>query len=213
MKRNLPKTDIYGVTASELSRGRSNGEVVRQMLECGVKIIQYREKTLSMREKYTECREIRQLCRQFDACFIVNDDVSLALAVKADGVHVGQSDLSPEAVREIVGEDMIIGLSITEPEQIKDAIKSGVVDYFGVGPIFATATKPDAAMPFGLPGLKKCASFCRLPIVAIGGIKEANVASVIDNGADCAAIIGDIVGSADIPAKINAIRAEISGKR
>jgi thiamine-phosphate pyrophosphorylase len=104
--RRFPQTDLCGVTASEYSLGRSNAEVVKQMLEAGVKMIQYREKEFTMRQKYQECLVIGKLCREHDACFIVNDDVHLALAVKADGIHVGQDDLPAGKVRELVGEKM-----------------------------------------------------------------------------------------------------------
>ena len=208
--RRFPKTDLYGVTASEYSLGRSNPEVVQQMLEAGIKLIQYREKEFTIRQKYDECLVIRRLCREYDACFIVNDDVHLALAVKADGVHVGQDDLPVDKVRELVGEKMLIGLSISTPQQADQAVESGVVDYLGAGPIYDTATKKDVGVPIGLEYLDYLVQHYRIPIVAIGGIKQSNVADVIKHGVTCVVMISDIVGADNIGQKIKAIRETIS---
>jgi len=208
--RRFPQTDIYGVTASEYSLGRSNLEVVRQMLEAGIKLIQYREKEFTMRQKYDECLVIRRLCREHSACFIVNDDVHLALAVKADGVHVGQDDLSVVKVRELVGEKMLIGLSTATPQQADQAVESGVIDYLGAGPIYDTTTKKDAGVPAGLEYLDYLVQHYRIPIVAIGGIKQSNVADVIRHGVTCVVMISDIVGADNIGQKIKAIRETMS---
>lgn len=208
--RWFPQTDLYGVTASEYSLGRSNQEVVQQMLEAGIKIIQYREKEFTIRQKYDECLVIRQLCRKYDACFIVNDDVHLALAVEADGVHVGQDDLPVVKVRELVGEKMLVGLSTTTPQQADQAVESGVVDYLGVGPIYDTATKKDAGVPVGLEYLDYLVQHHQIPLVAIGGIKQGNVAKVIRHGATCVVMITDIVGADNIGQRIKSIRETIS---
>ena len=208
--RRFPQTDLYGVTASEYSLGRSNPEVVKQMLEAGIKLIQYREKVFTIRQKYDECLVIRRLCREHDACFIVNDDVHLALAVKADGVHVGQDDLPVDKVRQLVGEKMLIGLSTSTPQQADQAVESGVVDYLGAGPIYDTATKKEAGVPVGLEYLDYLVQHYRIPIVAIGGIKQSNVADVIKHGVTCVVMISDIVGADNIGQKIKAIRETMS---
>ena len=122
-KYPFPETDIYGITASDFSLGRSNIEIVRQMLDAGIKIVQYREKDFPMRQKYEECLAIREMTAASGACFIVNDDVHLALAVGADGVHVGQDDLPVEKVRELVGDGMFIGLSTHSPEQAREVVE------------------------------------------------------------------------------------------
>jgi len=208
--RRFPQTDIYGVTASEYSLGRSNPEVVQQMLEAGIKIIQYREREFTIRQKYDECLVIRRLCREYGACFIVNDDVDLAMAVKADGVHVGQDDLPVDKVRELVGEKMLVGLSTATSQQADQAVESGVVDYLGVGPIYDTATKKDVGVPVGLEYLDYLVQHYRIPIVAIGGIKQSNVADVIKHGVTCVVMISDIVGADNIGQRIKAIRETIS---
>lgn len=199
---------IYGITAEEYSLGRFNTEVVKLMIDAGIKVIQYREKNKKMREKYQECLKIREITRKADVIFIINDHVDLALLIGADGVHIGQDDLPPAKVRELVGQEMIIGLSTHSPEQAQEAqeVHSGV-DYIGVGPIFATRTKKDVCHPVGLEYLDYVVENIRLPFVAIGGIKEHNIAEVSSRGASCIAMVTEIVGSEDIAAKVRALRA------
>lgn len=207
--RRLPETELYCITASQFSLGRSNIEVVKQMLEAGIKIIQYREKDLPMMQKYRECLAIRDLTARHDTCFIINDDVHLALAVESDGVHVGQDDIPSEKVRELVGDKMLIGLSSHTPEQADEAAKSGVADYIGVGPLYQTFTKKNVQAPVGLGYLDYVVSHHRIPFVAIGGIKENNVAEVIKHGARCVCLVTDIVSASNIPARVQAIREQI----
>ncbi|MDO8567588.1 MAG: thiamine phosphate synthase [Dehalococcoidales bacterium] len=209
--RRFPETDLYCITASRFSLGRPNVDVVRQMLEAGIKVIQYREKEFPMNEKYRECLEIRQLTARYGATFIINDDVHLALAVGADGVHIGQDDLPPERVRQLIGDKMVLGLSTHEPEQADAAVKSGVVDYIGVGPLYQTFTKKDVRPPVGLGYLDYVVKKHRIPFVAIGGIKEKNVADVARHGAGCICLVTEIVGATDIVGKIRAVRERIAG--
>jgi thiamine-phosphate pyrophosphorylase len=183
------------------------------MLEAGVKLIQYREKTFTAREKYRESLAIRALCREHTAFFIVNDDPDLALAVEADGVHVGQDDLPAKAVRRLVGGKMLLGVSAATPSQAEEAAASGVVDYLGVGPVYTTATKKDACAPVGLDFLDYAVRTSGLPVVAIGGITRDNAAEVMRHGAACVAIISDIVGAEDIAARIRAIQTVIAQPR
>ncbi|MBF8265165.1 MAG: ThiE [Dehalococcoidia bacterium] len=212
-KSRFPETDIYCITASQFSLGRSNLEVVRQMLEASIKVIQYREKDFPMQQKYRECLSIRDLTAQYGACFIVNDDVHLALAVESDGIHVGQDDLPAEKVRELVGDKMLVGLSTHSAEQADKAVKSGIADYIGVGPLFQTFTKKDVMPPVGLGYLDYIVSHQQIPFVAIGGIKESNVAEVIEHGATCICMVTEIVGDKDIGAKIQSVRAQIARAR
>ena len=209
-KSRFPETDIYCITASQFSLGRSNLEVVRQMLEAGIKLIQYRENDYSMLQKYRECLSIRDLTARYGACFIVNDDVHLALAVESDGVHLGQEDLPVEKVRELVGDRMLIGLSTHSSEQADRAVEAGVADYIGVGPLYGTNLKKEPMAPVGLAYLDYVVSHHRIPFVAIGGIKEHNVAEVIRHGASCVCLVTEIVGARDIGARIQSIRAQIS---
>ncbi len=207
----LLKADIYGITAGEYSLGRSNIEVVRQMVAAGIRVIQYREKEKLLREKYNECLQIRDITREAGVTFIVNDHIDLALLVGADGVHLGQDDLPPEKVRHLLGDEMIIGMSTHSPAQARAAVNSGV-DYIGVGPIFATKTKQDVCAPVGLDYLEYAVNNVNIPFVTIGGIKEHNINEVSRRGARCIALVTEIVGAVDIAAKVRALRAVINGK-
>ncbi|MTI83950.1 MAG: thiamine phosphate synthase [Firmicutes bacterium] len=204
----LLNTDIYAITAEEYSLGRSNIEVVNELVKAGIKIIQYREKEKKKLYQFEECKVIREITRAAGVTFIVNDNVDLALLVGADGVHVGQDDLPVEEVRRLVGDKMMIGLSTHSPEQARDAVKRGA-DYIGVGPIFATKTKKDVCDPVGLEYLEYVAKNTDIPFVAIGGIKEHNLKEVKDRGATCMAMVTEIVGAQDISGKINSIREQL----
>jgi thiamine-phosphate pyrophosphorylase len=197
----IRKKGLYGLTAEKFSLGRSNADVVAAMLDAGVRIIQYREKTKKMGLKYEECLRLRAMTREAGAAFIVNDDIDLALLVGADGVHVGQEDLPVAAVRTLVGEKMAIGLSTHSPQQARAAVAHGA-DYIGVGPIFATQTKDDVCAPVGLEYLDFVVREIDLPFVAIGGIKEHNLAEVAAHGARCLALVTEITQAQDIKKKI-----------
>ena len=201
-------TGLYCLTSEEHSRGRSNIEVIKAMINAGVKIIQYREKEKKMLEKYNECMQIRELTKKAGVTFIVNDDVDLAMLVKADGIHLGQDDLPVEKVRELVGNEMIIGISTHSPEQAQDAVRRGA-DYIGVGPIYRTYTKKDVSEPVGLEYLDYVVKNINIHFVAIGGIKESNVDEVISRGAKCVAMVTEIVGAENIEQKILNIRRKL----
>jgi thiamine-phosphate pyrophosphorylase len=175
------------------------------MLDAGIRIIQYREKTKKMGAKYEECLRLRAMTREHGAAFIVNDDIDLTLLVDADGVHVGQEDLPVAAVRSLVGPDRAIGLSTHSPEQARAAVTAGV-DYIGVGPIHATQTKDDVCAPVGLSYLEYAVREINLPFVAIGGIKEHNLGEVAARGARCAALVTEIVGAQDMAGTIAALQ-------
>jgi len=201
-------TDLYCITSEEHSKGRSNIEVVRQMIKSGVKVIQYREKDKKLLHKYNECQKIRTMTQQAGVTFIVNDNIDIAMLVKADGVHIGQDDLPIEKVRELVGKDMIIGLSTHSPQQAKDAAKRGA-NYIGVGPIYKTYTKKDVCDPVGLDYLSFVVENLTIPHVAIGGIKENNISEVIGRGAKCIAMVTEIVGADSIEEKIMTIKSKM----
>lgn len=199
---------LYGITAEKFSAGRSNIEVVRQMIAGGIRLIQYREKRphKSFAEMLTECRAIRQLTREAGVLFIVNDYPDIARLVDADGVHVGQDDFPVPAVRTLIGPDKLIGLSTHGPEQAAAAVTAGA-DYIGVGPIFSTQTKEDVCAPVGLGYLDHVVRTCPLPFVAIGGIKEHNIDEVLAHGATTVCLVTEIVGAADIAASVRRLQA------
>ena len=172
----------------------------------GIKILQYREKEKKAGQMLKECLELRRLTREAGACFIVNDHVDIAVLCEADGVHVGQEDLPVEAVRRLVGPDMIIGLSTHTPDQARAAVASGA-DYIGVGPIYPTQTKKDVCAAVTLDYLDWVVANITLPFVAIGGIKRHNIADVIAHGARCCAIVSEFVSAPDIPARVAEVRS------
>lgn len=209
MKQLWPQTDLYAITDHALSLGRDNITVVRELLEAGIKIIQYREKERKMGIMLEECRAIRRLTREYGATFIVNDHVDIALLVDADGVHVGQDGLPVPEVRRLLGPDKIIGLSTHAPEQAQAAVRSGA-DYIGVGPIYATKTKKDVCEPVGLEYLEYVVKNIDIPFVAIGGIKAGNIAEVIRAGARTCVVVSAFVGASDIRAAVREMRAAMS---
>lgn len=191
---------IYGITGDNFSNGKSNLQCVKEMIDGGIKIIQYRDKNKSIKEKVKEAREIKKICKENGVIFIVNDHVDIALLVDADGVHIGQDDMEPCDVRKLLGDNKIIGLSTHSEEQGMKAYLDPNVDYIGVGPIFPTTTKDTA--PVGLGYLEYAVKNLHLPFTAIGGIKEYNLHEIISRGAKNVCLVSDIVGAYDISQKV-----------
>lgn len=200
----FPETDIYAITDSRQSLGRSTIEVVARLLEADIKIIQYREKDKDAGEMLKECLAIREMTRKAGCCFIVNDHVDIGLLCEADGVHVGQEDLPLKAVRRLVGKERIIGVSTHRRAEAEAAVQDGA-NYIGAGPLFATATKK-TAMPVGFAYLEEVAAMCSIPYVAIGGVNERTLPEVLQHGARCCAIVSAITLAEDIPAKVAQLR-------
>ena len=198
-------TDIYCITAEKFSKGRSNIEVVKSMINADIKIIQYREKEKTQKEKLSECIKIRQLTKDAGVTFIVNDDITLAQIIDADGIHLGQDDFPLPEVRTIIGEKMILGLSTHNPKQALDAIKAGA-DYIGVGPIHRTYTKENVCDPVGYKYLEWVIENINLPFVAIGGIKLNNLHETVKRKAKCIAMVTEIVGAENIEETIKQAR-------
>ncbi len=181
--------DVYFITSSEF--GRSHEELAEMVLRAGVGVVQFREKGMSAKQMFEIAKRLRKLTEEYGATFIVNDRVDLALAVDADGVHVGQEDLPAEVVREIF--DGIVGVSAHTVEEAKKAER--YADYLGVGPVFATKTKRDAKEPIGLEGLRRIVEAVSVPVVAIGGINRDNVLEVLKTGVSGVAVISAIAGA------------------
>jgi thiamine-phosphate pyrophosphorylase len=209
MPRILPgETELYALTDSRLSLGRSTVDVVDALLRAGIRIIQYREKQRSSRTMLQECQILRRMTLEASACFIINDHADIALLCQADGVHVGQDDIPVPSLRALLGADKIIGLSTHAPEEALAAVSAGA-DYIGVGPLFATQTKEDVCAPVGLEYLDWVAAHMQLPFVAIGGIKRHNIGEVVRHGAKCCALVSELVGAEDIPARVAEVRARM----
>jgi len=190
---------LYIITYTDALPGRGHLEVAEAALEGGADAIQLRVKELGGREMHELASRIGVMARgSGGGClFFVNDRVDVAMAARADGVHLGQEDLALEAARSLVGTDMIVGISATVVEEAK-AAEAGGADYLGVGPVFATPSKADAVAPIGLDGLKRIRDAVELPIVAIGGIGEDNAKQVLEAGADGIAVISAVTAAADM---------------
>ncbi len=196
---------IYGITAENFAKGRSNIECVKQMIKGGIKIIQYRDKYKSLKEKTKEAKEIAKICKDNGIVFIVNDHVDIAMLTDADGVHVGQDDMDIQDVRKIIG-DKIIGVSTHAPKEALKAQKDGA-DYIGVGPIFKTTTKDRE--PVGIEYLEFVVKNINIPYVAIGGIKKYNFDKIINTGAKRVSLVSEIVGANDIQNIIKLLQNQI----
>ena len=181
----------YPITDRLLS-GRSHADQVAQLAKRGMSVIQLREKNLSPREFYQDAEQAMMVARHYGVKIIINDWVDIALALRADGVHLGQDDLTVEAARRILGNDVIIGLSTHNVAQAQHAAQMPI-DYLAIGPIFQTTTKESSNPPVTLQGLTAARSATPgMPLVAIGGINSANRAEVIAAGADAVAVIRDL---------------------
>lgn len=200
-KLSLPP--LYAILDPEQIRGRSPEPVLMELLNGGARIVQLRAKTLVAREFLEIACRARELTRLRDCRLIINDRVDVALSCGADGVHLGQEDLPLHAARRLLPAK-IIGISTHNLEQAQQA-QAGGADYIGLGPMYGTATKQTGYSARGLAMLSEIRQALGIPIVAIGGINEGNVAEIWSHGADAAAIISDILAAEDITAKVKRI--------
>lgn len=198
-----PDYSIYLVTDDGCLQGRALIDCVREALEGGVTLVQYRAKTASSAEMYAEALQLKALCDSFNVPLIINDRLDIAMAVGAAGVHLGQDDLPCAAARKLLGEDYIIGVSAHNPAEAKTALQSGA-DYLGCGAVFGTATKADVKK-LGTEGLTTICREKGLPVVGIGGVTADNYREVRAAGADGAAIVSGILAQPDIRTTVRAI--------
>jgi thiamine-phosphate pyrophosphorylase len=171
-------------------------DILRQAADRGVSVVQYRNKNEAMNEVYRHAHGLRKIASDFGLAFIINDRCDVSLAVEADGVHLGQSDLPITLARELLGANYLIGISTHSTEQVVQAAEQGA-DYIGFGPLFPTTTKADHEPVVGIDGLKKVRPLTSLPIVAIGGIQSEFVSKIVAAGADAVAVASGILDSAD----------------
>lgn len=198
-----PDYSIYLVTDDGCLQGRALIDCVREALEGGVTLVQYRAKTASSADMYAEALQLKALCDSFNVPLIINDRLDIAMAVGAAGVHLGQDDLPCAAARKLLGEDYLIGVSAHNPAEAKAALQSGA-DYLGCGAVFGTATKADVKK-LGTEGLAAICKDKGLPVVGIGGVTADNYREVRAAGADGAAIVSGILAQPDIRATVEAI--------
>ena len=197
---------LYLVTDRELSLGRSLEEVVSEAVQGGVTVVQLREKEASTGEFIELARRLMKLLKPLRIPLIINDRVDVALAVDADGVHIGQSDMSYEDARRLLGPDKIIGLSVESFEDI-EAANALDVDYIGISPVYGTPTKTDTSEPFGLEGLRKAVKMSVHPTVAIGGMNASTIGEVMAAGTDGVAVVSAICSAENIRKATSELRA------
>lgn len=172
-------------------------ETVKRAVQGGVTVVQYRREHADYETMLHEARSLREYLRSVGIPFIVNNEVELALELEADGIHVGQSDMPPAEVRRLVGEEMLIGLSVSNEAEMR-AVNPSIVDYVGCGPVFTTATKPDAAPAVGIEGWAALSALSPLPLVAIGGINVERARAIRAAGrCDGVAVVSAICGAED----------------
>ncbi len=172
-------------------------EAVRLALKGGVRAIQLREKDLPIRELLALAQDLRSLTKEYSAKLFINDRVDVAVAVDADGVHLAHQSMPPEAVRRIVGDRMLIGVSTHTIEEAK-AAEAGGADFITLGPVFFTPSKAAFGHPVGLEYLKYAKKTLKIPLFGLGGIKSGNLRRVLGSGADGIAMISEIFGADDI---------------
>jgi thiamine-phosphate pyrophosphorylase len=190
----------YFITDSTLSASGIASDV-KKAVAAGVGLIQYRSKAPQTRFLYEEACLMKELVRGSASLLIINDRIDIALAVHADGVHIGREDLPCDAARRLLGRSRVIGVTVHTAEEALEAQAAGA-DYLAVSPVFATSTKPDAGHPCGVEALREVRNSCRLPVVAIGGIDLTNADQVVRAGADMVCAVSAVVTKRDVAVEI-----------
>ncbi|MDD8030810.1 MAG: thiamine phosphate synthase [Acidobacteriota bacterium] len=194
-KKQTLDLSLYLVTDRRLAQNRPLQELVKRAVSGGVTVVQLREKDCSSREFLELALEIKKVLTP-EIPLIINDRLDIALAAKADGLHLGQTDLPVEVARKLLGPRAIIGLSVETSEQLTRA-RNLPVDYLALSPVFLTSTKTDTAPAWGLEGIAEARKITSQPLVAIGGLNKTNVPEVIKAGADGVAVVSAICAAED----------------
>ena len=199
---------LYLVTDRSLSLGRSNFEVIQKAVGGGVTLVQLREKEATTRAFYQEGLEIRGYLKTRNIPLIINDRIDIALALDADGVHLGQEDMPIDVARKILGPRKIIGASVFNLEEAKIAEAMGA-DYLGLSPIFVTATKPELVRQIGIEGIPSLKEGAQIPVVGIGSLSQANAYEAVKAGLDGVAVVSAICSHEDPRAAAEEIKKEV----
>jgi thiamine-phosphate pyrophosphorylase len=196
----IPLAGLYVILDPTVRPGRPLTEVLDAAAAGGARIFQYRNKTASMKDAYDEAMSLRTRAKKLGVLFLVNDRCDLALAIDADGVHLGQSDLPYLSARRLLGPEKRIGVSTHTAGQVRDADRLSP-DYIGFGPIFAPVSKTDHDPVVGIEGLRNIRALTSLPVFAIGGIQAQHVRPLMDAGANGIAVVSAVVGASDVTAE------------
>ena len=199
---------LYIILDPSVCPARPLVDVLTTAAEAGASLFQYRNKTASMKDAYVEALALRQAAAKAGVLFIINDRCDLALAVNADGVHLGQGDLPLDLARKVMGQDKLIGISTHNPDQVREAT-AGKPDYLGFGPIFKPGSKQDHDPVVGLEGLCAMRSLTALPVFAIGGIQIDQAGEVMRAGANGVAVISAILKAPDISLAVKEFLAKM----
>jgi thiamine-phosphate pyrophosphorylase len=206
-KRKIDLT-LYLVTDRGLSLGRSNLDIIRATVAGGVTMVQLREKEATTREFYEEGLKVKEFLGEHNIPLIINDRLDVALALDADGVHLGQDDMPVAVARRILGDDKIIGASVFNAAEAREGEAAGA-DYLGLSPIFVTSTKPDLTAEIGIDGIAPIRQAVRIPLVGIGSMNAGNAFKAIRAGLDGVAVVSAICSHRDPEAAARAIKAEV----
>ena len=199
---------LYVIIDTAWLRGRTSEELTLKAIAGGAKTIQLRQKTGTKQDFLTTARSLKGICAAEGVPLIINDSLEIALACKADGVHLGQEDLPADSARSLMPIDMVLGVSVRSANEAQKALEDGA-DYVGAGAIFKTDTKDSSAL--GLAELKAIQQSVKLPVVAIGGINKDNIKSVFDAGACAAAVISAALGADDVKKAVRELVKNIGG--
>jgi len=208
---NKKLAGLYAITNSDMAKEIDLTQQVEQALKGGVNIVQYRDKTSNQSRRLAESKKLLELCRRHSACFIINDDVQLAAAVAADGVHLGRDDQDIVSARALLGSDAILGVSCYNQLDLAIAAQDAGVDYVAFGRFFPSNTKPQAVQA-EIELLTEAKQALHIPIVAIGGITPENSAALIEAGADMLAVIQGLFGQQDVRAAAEQFNQQFAQK-
>lgn len=192
-----------------LGLGTPLEEIVEGAVKGGVTVVQLREKDCPSKDFYHIALRLKDCLKTYNVPLIINDRIDIAIAADADGVHIGQNDIPYPVARQLLGKDKIIGLTVENIEQVKEANDLDV-EYIGISPVFSTPTKIDTAPPFKIEGLREAVQFSKHPVVGIGGINENNIAEVMGTGVDGVAVVSAIISSKDPEIAARSLKQKIS---
>lgn len=210
---DISSWNVYLVTDRSFSAGRTTEEIVRKAVEGGVSVVQLREKELETRAFYEEGLKIREMLKQAGVALLINDRIDVALALDADGVHLGRDDMPPREARRLLGPDKVIGLSVNTLDHVREE-SAAYADYLAISPVFFTGTKANITEPWGLAGVAAARAATGLPLCAIGGVGAHNARDVVRAGADFIAVVTAIAAAPDPCAAAEELVNEIeAGKR
>ena len=199
---------LYLVTDEAACGGRDLVSVTEAAVKGGVDLVQIREKNLAEKDFLKKAQRLKDMLERYDVPLIVNDNLSVAIACHAAGIHVGSADVSPETIRKQWPSCSILGYSLEYEEQLQ-SVEASLSDYLALSPIFSTPTKTDTVVTWGLEGIRKIRSLSSKPLIAIGGIHAGNVGEIIRAGADCLAVVSAVCSAPDPASAAEKIREEI----